>query len=106
VDLAVFHASPKLTLSAVLSWANRLELLLYGSDALLRILDVVVLHAEPEGPRWLRRKFLVCSLYERLNSLCSELVVAEMYLLNALAMLEEFGQLGGTVIIDCITEEL
>lgn len=106
MDLAVLHTSPKLAFSAVLSWANRLELLLYGSDALLRILDVVVLHAEPEGPRWLRRKFLVCSLYECLNSLGRELVVAEMYFLNTLAMLEEFGQLGGTFIIDCITEEL
>jgi len=106
VDLAVLHASPKLTLSAVLSWADRLELLLYGSDALLRILDVVVLHAEPEWPLWFRRKFLICSLYERLNSLCRELVVAEMYLLNSLAMLEEIRQLGGAFIIDCITEEL
>lgn len=91
----------------VLTPAHRTEAMLQGPCEILRAADAVVLHAKPQ---WPRRAFsgevLVRSSNQCFNALLGEAIVAEVYLLDGFAVLEELSKPAGAVIVDLIAKEL
>lgn len=65
-----------------------------------------MLHAKPKGPWEICWEVLICGLHKHLHSFLGEFVVAQVNLLDRLAMLENVGQLPSTLIVDAITEKL
>jgi len=106
MDLAPLNTRTSLASETILPNTNGLELCLHRSGAFLCFLDVIVLHPQPERPGEIFWNILVCGLHKNLHTYGRELVVAQVDLLDAFAMLEEVRQLPSSIIINPITEEL
>jgi len=106
VNPAILHACAGQAATAVLSRTNRLELALNASDTSHWVLNFIVLHSKPQRTWCFLGEVLICSLHQELNALGSKLVVAEVDLLYAFAVLEDVRQPPCTIIIDTITEKL
>lgn len=91
---------------SVLSNHDRVELTLDIFDALISILDVIVLQTEPQRPGGIFGQIRICSCHQSLHSLFGELVVRQVDLLNSFTTLKNLGEFLSTLITNSIAEKL
>mmetsp|Transcript_124497 Transcript_124497/g.295433 ORF Transcript_124497/g.295433 Transcript_124497/m.295433 type:complete len:240 (+) Transcript_124497:101-820(+) len=106
MDAPALGTNPGSAAPPVLAATNRWVVPFKVTSQTLSILDLVVLHAQPQWTNRFAGEFSVGGLHHTLNPSSREVVVTKMHLLNGVAVLEHLAQLFRPVIAKLVIEEL